>query len=98
MTEWMSAGVCAQTDPEAFHPDKSGSVEPAKAVCVACPVRVQCLSYALETNQRFGVWGGHSARERKALRAVVGANSASRAGSPAMRTPDQPLLTGHQAA
>jgi WhiB family redox-sensing transcriptional regulator len=68
MTGWMSAGVCAQTDPEAFHPDKSGTVEPAKAVCAVCPVRERCLSYALETNQRFGVWGGTSAQERQALR------------------------------
>jgi WhiB family redox-sensing transcriptional regulator len=68
MTGWMSAGVCAQTDPEAFHPDKSGTVEPAKAVCAVCPVRERCLSYALETNQRFGVWGGTSAQQRQALR------------------------------
>lgn len=68
MTTWVNDGLCAQTDPEAFYPDKSGSAERAIAVCVGCPVREQCLSYALETNQRFGVWGGMSARKRHALR------------------------------
>lgn len=68
-TEWMSDGLCAQTDPEAFYPDEHGSVEAAKAVCAACPVLAQCGAYALETKQRFGVWGGMSAYERQKIRA-----------------------------
>ena len=67
-TEWMRTGLCAQTDPAAFHPEKGEPTRPAKSVCAVCPVREQCLSYALETNQQFGVWGGHSAKERRALR------------------------------
>lgn len=67
-TEWMRDAVCAQTDPDAFHPDKSGSVEPAKAVCAVCPVLAECRAYALETGQRFGVWGGLSANERQQIR------------------------------
>ena len=67
-TEWMRDGLCAQTDQDAFHPEKGASTRPAKSVCAVCPVREQCLSYALETNQQFGVWGGHSAKERRALR------------------------------
>jgi len=73
MTEWMSGGLCAQTDPEAFHPDRHGSVEAAKAVCVSCPVIEQCRTYALERGERFGVWGGLSARERKTLRVEAAA-------------------------
>jgi WhiB family redox-sensing transcriptional regulator len=66
-TEWMRDGLCAQTDPDAFHPDENVSVKPAKAVCAVCPVVAQCRSYALETDQRFGVWGGLSARERQQI-------------------------------
>jgi WhiB family redox-sensing transcriptional regulator len=65
--EWSEAGLCAQTDPEAFFPEKGGSTREAKKVCVACPVKAQCLAYALDTNQRFGIWGGLSERERRAL-------------------------------
>lgn len=67
-TEWMRDGLCAQTDPEAFYPD-NGYVVPAKAVCAVCPVLAECRAYALETGERFGVWGGLSARERQRIRA-----------------------------
>ena len=74
-TAWMQDAVCAQTDPEAFHPDKSGSVEPAKAVCAGCPVLAECRTWALETGQRFGVWGGLSANERQQIRTSNPTNS-----------------------
>jgi len=67
-TEWMQDALCAQTDPEAFYPDEHGSVAPAKAVCAVCPVLAECRAYALETGQRFGVWGGLSANERQQIR------------------------------
>jgi WhiB family transcriptional regulator, redox-sensing transcriptional regulator len=67
-TEWMRDGLCAQTDPEEFFPDKGSSPRAAKAVCATCPVIDECLSYALEHNERFGIWGGTSERERRALR------------------------------
>lgn len=66
--EFMRAGLCAQTDPEAFHPDKGTPSTPAQAVCRRCPVEADCLEYALATDQRFGVWGGTTARERHAMR------------------------------
>ena len=66
-TAWMVEALCAQTDPEAFHPDRGESTGPAKAVCLACPVRAECLAYALERNERHGVWGGASPQERRAL-------------------------------
>ena len=75
-TVWMWDALCAQTDPEAFYPDEHGSVGPAKAVCAVCPVLAECRAYALETDQRFGVWGGLSARERQQIRA--GAATADR--------------------
>ncbi|HEU4830932.1 MAG TPA: WhiB family transcriptional regulator [Candidatus Saccharimonadales bacterium] len=65
---WDKRGLCGQTDPEAFFPEKGGSTKDAKKICAKCDVRVQCLEYALETDQKFGIWGGLSERERKALR------------------------------
>ena len=45
--------LCAETDPEAFFPEKGGSTREAKKVCMACEVRVECLDYALENDERF---------------------------------------------
>jgi WhiB family redox-sensing transcriptional regulator len=67
-TEWMRDGLCAQTDPEEFYPVKGGSTRTAKAVCEVCPVRAECLSYAVEHDERHGIWGGLSERERRPLR------------------------------
>jgi WhiB family transcriptional regulator, redox-sensing transcriptional regulator len=65
---WRADALCAQTDPEAFFPDKGESPAAAKAVCRACPVTAECLAWALEHDERFGVWGGLSERERRLLR------------------------------
>jgi WhiB family redox-sensing transcriptional regulator len=66
--EWQSDSLCAQTDPEAFFPEKGGSTRDAKKICSSCEVRSQCLNYALENDERFGIWGGLSERERRKLR------------------------------
>lgn len=63
--DWRAQALCAQTDPEAFFPEKGESPRAAKKVCQACPVRLQCLQFAVDHNQRFGIWGGLSARERR---------------------------------
>ncbi|GLB65610.1 WhiB family transcriptional regulator [Arthrobacter mangrovi] len=65
---WQADALCAQTDPEAFFPEKGGSTRDAKKVCGSCTVRAQCLEYALEHDERFGIWGGLSERERRRLR------------------------------
>ncbi len=64
---WYEYALCAQADPEAFYPKKSGSVREAKRVCRSCEVTDQCLEYAMENNERYGVWGGMSVRERRKL-------------------------------
>jgi len=66
--EWQERALCAQTDPEAFFPEKGGSTREAKRVCMSCEVRVQCLDYALENDERFGIWGGLSERERRRVK------------------------------
>lgn len=65
---WQADALCAQTDPEAFFPEKGGSTRDAKRVCGACNVRSECLEYALANDERFGIWGGMSERERRRLR------------------------------
>jgi WhiB family redox-sensing transcriptional regulator len=65
---WQGDALCAQTDPEAFFPEKGGSTREAKKVCVGCDVRSECLEYALAHDERFGIWGGLSERERRKLK------------------------------
>jgi WhiB family redox-sensing transcriptional regulator len=65
---WQDQALCAETDPEAFFPEKGGRTEEAKRVCGNCEVRAECLEYALKHDERFGVWGGMSERERRGLR------------------------------
>ena len=65
---WQTDSLCAQTDPEAFFPEKGGSTRDAKKICTSCEVRNQCLEYALLNDERFGIWGGLSERERRKLR------------------------------
>ncbi len=65
---WQERALCAQTDPEAFFPEKGGSTREAKKVCGSCDVRSECLDYALENDERFGIWGGLSERERRKLK------------------------------
>ena len=65
---WQDRALCAQTDPEAFFPEKGGSTREAKRVCRSCEVRAECLDYALAHDERFGIWGGLSERERRRLK------------------------------
>ena len=70
--EWQEQALCAQTDPEAFFPEKGGSTRDAKRICQACAVRDECLEYALLNDERFGIWGGLSERERRRLKRDIG--------------------------
>ncbi|GAA4744236.1 hypothetical protein GCM10023328_27550 [Modestobacter marinus] len=65
---WQERALCAETDPEAFFPEKGGSTREAKKICTGCEVRAECLEYALTMDERFGIWGGLSERERRRLR------------------------------
>ena len=65
---WQERALCAQTDPEAFFPEKGGSTREAKKVCLTCEVRDDCLESALMNDERFGIWGGLSERERRKLK------------------------------
>ena len=65
---WRERALCAQVDPEIFYPEKGGINREAKAVCLACPVQVECLDYALDRGEDFGIWGGTSENERRRLK------------------------------
>lgn len=69
--EWQERGLCKESDPEIFFPEKGGSTREAKAVCLRCPVRDNCLEEALAQDERFGIWGGLSERERRRLQRGV---------------------------
>ena len=65
---WVTPqALCAQADPEEWHPDKGGSAATAKRLCLGCPLQTSCLEYAIENGERYGVWGGFSERERRDL-------------------------------
>ena len=69
--EWQERALCSQTDPEAFFPEKGGSTREAKRICSRCEVKGECLEYALGHDERFGIWGGLSERERRRLKRRV---------------------------
>ena len=70
---WRDRAACKNSHPELFFPigssgDALEEIDSAKAICRSCPVRRDCLSFAIETNQESGVWGGMSEDERRKLR------------------------------
>lgn len=65
--DWVLAASCQFVDPEIFHPEKGGTVRPAKLICAGCPARAECLIFAFEHNERYGIYGGLSERERRKL-------------------------------
>ncbi len=66
--DWQAEALCAQTGADFFFPEPGSSVREAKRICGLCPIRSACLEYALDNDERFGVWGGLSEKERLALR------------------------------
>jgi WhiB family transcriptional regulator, redox-sensing transcriptional regulator len=65
--EWMLHARCRGAAPTEFFPSDGLGVESAQRICVACPVRGECLEYALEHRIEHGVWGGASERERRRI-------------------------------
>lgn len=65
---WVRLAACNGLDSELFFPTKGEAAEAAKAVCALCPVRLPCLNHALINNEKFGVWGGFSYKERRLIR------------------------------
>lgn len=64
---WRPFARCADLPREMFFPERGESSAPGKRACAGCPVRFQCLEHALNNDERFGIWGGLSYRERRRL-------------------------------
>ena len=67
-TGWKDLSNCRGVDPDLFFPERGASTREAKEVCRGCEVRIDCLEYALQTGEKFGIWGGMSERERRRIR------------------------------
>lgn len=77
--EWTHFAVCRDT-PYLMYPrdEDSAGIELAKEVCATCPVRAECLDEAQRTGDRWGIWGGYTAEERRTMRR----NAARRTAAP----------------
>jgi hypothetical protein len=84
--QWMTGGVCAQVDPELWFPEKGGSTREAKQLCARCPVRPECLAYALAHDERFGIWGGASERDRRRMKRTATRPQGAPVRAPVKRT------------
>ena len=66
--KWQRQGACLGAHPDLFFPERGQSTKPAKEICKSCKVKEECLKFALDGSEQFGVWGGMSERQRKRLR------------------------------
>lgn len=67
---WRDRALCRQSYPENYFPldgERAQSRKYARRVCAGCPVQAECLEFALESDSRFGIWGGMSEAERGPL-------------------------------
>ena len=95
LQDWTAASACKGADPDELFVTGAAQNR-AKLVCLACPVRTECLSDALDNRVEFGVWGGMTERERRALlrrrpdvvswRALLEQARAEHMGIPAQRS------------
>lgn len=65
---WQDQAECRGVDPDLFFPERGASTRESKQICQDCPVRVECLAYAIDNAEKFGIWGGRSERERRRMR------------------------------
>lgn len=65
---WQRLANCLGLDPDVFFPERGASTREAKEVCRGCVVRSECLDFAVNNGERFGIWGGLSERERRKVR------------------------------
>lgn len=64
---WQDLALCREVDPDLFFPEKGESTQDAKRICARCDVRAECLEYALDNDERYGVFGGLSQLARRRL-------------------------------
>ena len=66
LDSWSQRAICAGEDPEIFFPTYGDPGAPARKVCANCPVRLDCLEYAIDADE-FGIWGGLDQEQRRCL-------------------------------
>ncbi|MGK2947784.1 MAG: WhiB family transcriptional regulator [Acidimicrobiales bacterium] len=66
--QWKDHAACVGIDPDLFFPERGALTAMAKEVCMGCPVRQECLDYALAHGMRWGIWGGTTERQRRRKR------------------------------
>jgi hypothetical protein len=62
---WTEQALCTKADPEIFFPPKGDAGKHAKRICAQCPVRAECLDYAIAADEKHGIWGGLNRAERQ---------------------------------
>lgn len=67
--DWQTGAACRGCDPDVFFPTADEDAADAKVICAGCSVRDECLAFAMASDQRHGVWGGLSEKDRAALQA-----------------------------
>lgn len=65
---WQDYANCRGADADLFFPERGASTRKAKAICAECQVRQECLEFAIQIGEKFGIWGGMSERERRKIR------------------------------
>jgi WhiB family redox-sensing transcriptional regulator len=65
---WQDYSNCRGADADLFFPERGASTRKAKAICNACQVKAECLEFAIQQSEKFGIWGGLSERERRRIR------------------------------
>ena len=66
--DWQVSAACKGSDANLFFPERGASTRVAKAICRECAVRDECLDFAIDTGEKFGIWGGMSERERRRVK------------------------------
>jgi WhiB family redox-sensing transcriptional regulator len=65
---WTARAACRDTNTEIFFPASANEEVDALAICATCPVRAQCLDYAIRNRENHGIWGGTTPEERRRMR------------------------------
>lgn len=80
--DWRDDAACLGVDSEIFFSQAVESIATAKEVCCGCPVRAECLDFALTNRERYGIWGGRTEQSRALLAARIAARADRPAGGP----------------
>jgi WhiB family redox-sensing transcriptional regulator len=92
---WADSAGCANADPDLFFPPSGADTGYARSICRSCPVRRQCLDYALHTGQKHGIWGGMTESQRRRLRRRTHPSNAPAQGDAERVFDDQPVDDQH---